>query len=93
MVTRCPLQLIMKAGPKAARIQFEPDNGPPVAIPLQESQIEQAIQDAMDAVCGRSDNICMDKDIRLTVQRPNAPDITLMDLPGIVHGGALVGML
>ena len=57
-----------------------------------EEEIEKAINEATDILAGGNKNVC-DAPISLLIRKPGAPDLTMVDLPGItrvaVHGQPL----
>ncbi|KAK9794384.1 hypothetical protein WJX73_003169 [Symbiochloris irregularis] len=83
LVTRCPLQMALRQGKERAWISYgEGDNE--VKKELSLGEIPAAIEEATDELAGTNKGI-VNSLIRLRVQRPNAPDLTLVDLPGIVR--------
>ena len=84
LVTRCPLQLSLRSGPESASISYsDAANKHVTEEGLKHNEIADAIQRATQAISGT--NNITDSLIALQVERPDAPTLTLIDLPGIVR--------
>ncbi|KAK9794385.1 hypothetical protein WJX73_003730 [Symbiochloris irregularis] len=83
LVTRCPLQMALRQGEEHAWIEYgDADNR--IEKELSLAEIPDAIEEATEKLAGTNKGI-VNKLIHLKVQRPNAPDLTSIDLPGIVR--------
>ncbi|NXU76740.1 MX protein, partial [Oreotrochilus melanogaster] len=82
VVTRCPLELKLKraAATQAWKGKISYRN---ISTELQNaSEVERAVREAQDAVAGARGAISGEL-ISLDIWSPDAPDLTLIDLPGI----------
>lgn len=87
LVTRCPLQLELRGtddGTAGAVISYVQADGDAYSADIELEDIDDEIQHATDSIAGKNKNI-VDEVIRLQVFKPAAPDLTLIDLPGIVR--------
>lgn len=88
LVTRCPLQLSLRRGPieRAKLSHKDPkDNAHQVSRDLTLDQIADAVKKATDELAGIGSGLAPALLISLQVTTPDAPDLTLIDLPGIVR--------
>ncbi|KAK9812130.1 hypothetical protein WJX73_009822 [Symbiochloris irregularis] len=87
IVTRCPLQLQLRQGKQHASIRYDNPQNPEKAYIKEDIALEriaEEVRDATNILCGKEANI---KNLLITLQvsRPDAPTLTLIDLPGIVR--------
>lgn len=83
LVTRCATQISMGAGPKwTAKIRA----GQKETLDAVESpdDITAKIEELTNTLCG-SDTFCADEVIEIQLRAPDLPELTLIDLPGIVR--------
>ncbi|CAM9724999.1 unnamed protein product [Chrysoparadoxa australica] len=93
LVTRCPVQLVMKrteAGSKwkaKASVLWHRGEQPKAAGDVSSpDQLQAVISELMETVCGGDTANGFSTDtIVVQVESPNSPDLTLIDLPGIVR--------
>ena len=101
IVTRCALELRMKnvkvnrlsTNPVgegelwSATLSYTPPDCQEVSIGLKKPEdVCKTVEEAQDALLGKGrKNICTDRVIRLDVESTHVPDLTLIDLPGIVR--------
>jgi hypothetical protein len=86
MVTRCALVLRLvrtPAGDAHALIRLGSASGDGERIEL--GNVAAAVERLTDAFVPSRETISVDDYISLTVKAPNVPDITLVDLPGIIY--------
>lgn len=86
-VTRCPIMIQLRNTKKkeSARIKYEYDSNESWEN-ITIDQIAQKISDYQNELIKKENNpVLTDKSIQLEVNRINAPDLTLYDLPGITH--------
>lgn len=86
-VTRCPIMIQLRNTKKkeSARIKYEYDSNESWEN-ITIDQITQKISDYQNELIKKENNpVLTDKSIQLEVNRINAPDLTLYDLPGITH--------
>ncbi|XP_071608559.1 interferon-induced GTP-binding protein Mx-like isoform X1 [Heliangelus exortis] len=80
VVTRCPLELKLKRATQVWKGKISYRN---ISTELQNaSEVERAVREAQDAVAGARGAISGEL-ISLDIWSPDAPDLTLIDLPGI----------
>lgn len=91
LVTRCATQLIMKRTPPgspwtaAASVSWQGPQ-PNGAGPVRDQQsLSAAIQQLTQALCTTSTNGFSSESIVINLTSPEVPDLTLVDLPGIVR--------
>ena len=100
IVTRCALELRMK-NVKAnglctnsddggdywrATLSYTPPLGKKISHDLKKpEEVSKAVEEAQNVLAGKGKNICTDSIIRLEVESPYVPDLTLIDLPGIAR--------
>lgn len=84
IVTRCPLQLALRPGPEGAIIEYKKADGQKRVDELELDEVADAVSSATDYLSGANQGISHDV-ISLQVTRPNAPILTLVDLPGITR--------
>ena len=93
LVTRCPLQLGLRRGPtghagKSAKLSFtnpDPeDSSHQVCWDLRLDEIAEKVQEATNMLAGTKSGL-VPALISLQVTTPDAPDLTLIDLPGIAR--------
>ncbi|XP_048458989.1 interferon-induced GTP-binding protein Mx1-like [Rhincodon typus] len=83
IVTRCPLELKMKNGTKGSQWKGHL-NYRDVSLPLNNPQeVEEEIKKAQKHLAGKTG--ISSELISLQVESPCAPDLTLIDLPGIIR--------
>jgi interferon-induced GTP-binding protein Mx len=92
LVTRCPVQLVMKrtaAGSpwKArARVAWQKSTQPKSAGEVRSPELlEAVIAELMSAVCDATANGFSTDSLVIDISSPECPDLTLIDLPGIVR--------
>lgn len=91
IATRVPLVLRLQSCASASDSIIKMDCGPPYKDEVidGEAQIEAAINMATNLLAGTSKGV-RDTPIQLLIRKPHAPDLTMVDLPGItrvpVHG-------
>jgi interferon-induced GTP-binding protein Mx len=92
LVTRCPVQLVMKrtaAGSpwKAkARVAWQKSTQPKSAGEVKSPELlEAVIAGLMSAVCDATANGFSTDSLVIDISSPECPDLTLIDLPGIVR--------
>ncbi|CAM9381804.1 unnamed protein product, partial [Phaeothamnion confervicola] len=92
LVTRCPVQLTMKrGGPGAAwsgraSVMWRRGAQPAVAGAVQSpDQLRAVIEELMNLVCTDTANGFSTDSIVVEITAPDCPDLTLIDLPGIVR--------
>ena len=86
-VTRCPIMIQLRNTKKkeTARIKYEYDSNDSWEN-ITIDQIAQKISDYQSELIKKENNpVLTEKSIQLEVNRINAPDLTLYDLPGITH--------
>ncbi|XP_003463958.4 interferon-induced GTP-binding protein Mx1-like [Cavia porcellus] len=84
LVTRCPLELkLKKLRPEEEWRGSISYRGKEEAIP-DASKVEDAIRQAQEEIAGPDEGI-KDELISLLISSPDAPDLTLIDLPGITR--------
>ena len=86
-VTRCPIMIQLRNTKKkeTARIKYEYDSNDSWEN-ITIDQIAQKISDYQNELIKKENNpVLSEKSIQLEVNRINAPDLTLYDLPGITH--------
>ena len=88
LVTRCATQLSMSKGPKfSARLRASDNDDPSAVITVDDkANITAHIEELTKALCGE-DTFCHDKTkyIEVKIIAPDVPDLTIIDLPGIVR--------
>ena len=87
LVTRCPLQLGLRRGrTESAKLSFtDPeDSSHQVDWDLDLNEIAAAVEKATNELAGTNSGL-VPALISLQVTTPDAPDLTLIDLPGIVR--------
>ena len=86
LVTRCPLILkLRRAEFFYAELSYvNPAGKLEWASVSQPSQLPNAIMEATKHLAGNQSHL-VDKAITLEVSKPDAPDLTMVDLPGIVR--------
>ncbi|KAK9821893.1 hypothetical protein WJX74_010521 [Apatococcus lobatus] len=84
IVTRCPLQLALRPGREGAVIQYKKADGEKRTASLKLEDVADAVSQATDYLSGAKQGISHDV-ISLQVTRPDAPILTLVDLPGITR--------
>ncbi|CAI5949845.1 unnamed protein product [Closterium sp. NIES-64] len=87
IVTRVPLILRLQScvkGQEMITIEYTPLTGKVSKVLPDEELIEQEISEATVALAGNRKGV-MNCPITLQVQRPDLPDLTLVDLPGITR--------
>ncbi|CAI5500350.1 unnamed protein product [Closterium sp. Naga37s-1] len=87
IVTRVPLILRLQScvnGQNEITIEYTPVSGKVSKVLPGEAMIEQEISDATVALAGSRKGV-MNCPITLEVRRPDLPDLTLVDLPGITR--------
>ncbi|EGB07178.1 hypothetical protein AURANDRAFT_28354, partial [Aureococcus anophagefferens] len=86
LVTRCPCQLTMKrtadGAPRGGRVPRRPGNERPSRAP---SELTAAIERVTSALTKGSASGFSTDSIVVTVNAPSVPDLTIIDLPGIVR--------
>jgi len=80
-VTRCATQITMSRGEKW---KAELRAGGAVHAVATKKEIAKHIQELTTTLCGDS-GFCADQSIEVTLVAPDAPDLTIIDLPGIVR--------
>lgn len=87
LVTRCPLELALRRGPtESACLSYtDPgDSSKQISRSLQLAEIPEAVMKATEHLAGKNSGL-VPALISLKVTKPDAPDLTLIDLPGIVR--------
>ena len=87
LVTRCPLQLSLRRGPiESAKLSHKDpkDSAQQVTRDLTLDEIADAVEKATNDLAGTNSGL-VPALISLQVTTPDAPDLTLIDLPGIVR--------
>ena len=89
IVTRCPLQLALRGVEghdvaEGAIISYKRADGSVVRNKLSLKDVPAAIESATEMIAGTRKGI-VDEVIQLQVFKANAPDLTLIDLPGITR--------
>ena len=85
LVTRCPLILkLRRAEHFSAVLSYVDRDGKIIWSPLTQLEIPLAIIQATQELAGTKSHL-VDKAITLEVNKPDAPDLTMVDLPGIVR--------
>lgn len=93
LVTRCATQLSMSRGQEWSATIEASDNTDSRAVFTVHSKagIADRIKELTDTLCGGggggedSKGICHDRYIQVKVEAPDMPDLTIIDLPGIVR--------
>lgn len=92
LVTRCPVQLIMKRSkpgePWHGKANVDWKRGPQPAAAGEVSSAETlvgVIEELMNVVCNDQKNGFSSDFIAIEISSPDCPDLTLIDLPGIVR--------
>jgi interferon-induced GTP-binding protein Mx len=91
LVTRCATQLTMKSAPEGypwrAHVSVGWDRPQPAAAGLVESPaaLTEKIEELTDILCAKAHSSFSNDTIVVRVESPGAPDLTLIDLPGIVR--------
>lgn len=84
LVTKCATEISMSTGPKwKAEVSISGNNGKVVHLDC-EAEITAKIEELSNELCG-SKTFCSDEIIKIKVQAPGAPNLTIIDLPGIVR--------
>ena len=86
LCTRCATQLSMSKGPKwSAQLQASDNNDPLNIITVNDkADIAPQIEKLTETLCGKS-TFCHDKYIVIKLVGPDVPNLTIIDLPGIVR--------
>lgn len=91
LVTRCATQIRMSHG-KTRKADIRAGEDAKSEIIMNRGDITEKIQEATDKLCPVSSKaglegaqICADEMIEIQLQSPGAPDLTFIDLPGIVR--------
>ncbi len=87
LVTRCPLELALRRGQTESAVlsYTDPDDGSKeISNPIQLAEIPDAVNAATQHLAGDNSGL-VPALISLKVTKPEAPDLTLIDLPGIVR--------
>jgi len=87
LVTRCPLELALRRGQiESAVLSYtDPHDGSKeISNPIQLAEIPDAVNAATRHLAGDNSGL-VPALISLKVTKPEAPDLTLIDLPGIVR--------
>lgn len=85
LVTRVPLILkLRRAQYSSALLSYVDQNETLQAFDLTLSDISSAVTQATRVVAGTKSGL-VERAITLTVNKPDAPDLTMVDLPGIVR--------
>ncbi|KAL0978540.1 hypothetical protein UPYG_G00171870 [Umbra pygmaea] len=85
IVTRCPLELKMKRKREGEEWQGKISYQDHEEEIEDASDVEEKIREAQDHMAGPGVGICDDL-ISLEIGSPDVPDLTLIDLPGIISG-------
>jgi len=86
LVTRCATQLTMSHGDKwRGSVEILGDAEFKRKEITKASEIAGEIESITKRICGDSGGFSKDKTIVINVQAPNVPDLTIIDLPGIVR--------
>mmetsp|Transcript_26171 Transcript_26171/g.30995 ORF Transcript_26171/g.30995 Transcript_26171/m.30995 type:complete len:678 (+) Transcript_26171:20-2053(+) len=91
LVTRCATQLTMKSAPEGypwrAHVSVGWDGAQPAASGLVETPADLTlkIEELTNILCDKSGQSFSSDSIVVRVEAPGAPDLTLIDLPGIVR--------
>ena len=93
LVTRCATQLSMSRGQEwSATIEASDNTDAKAAFTVgSKAGIADRIKELTDTLCGGggggegSKGICLDRYIQVKVEAPDMPDLTIIDLPGIVR--------
>lgn len=87
LVTRCPLELALRRGPtESACLSYKDpgDSSKQISRSLQLAEIPETVMKATEHLAGKNSGL-VPALISLKVTKPDAPDLTLIDLPGIVR--------
>lgn len=87
MVTRCPLQLELRQGQTESAVLSYTDPADiarQITKTVQLADIPDAVNAATEHLAGKNSGL-VPALISLRVTKPEAPDLTLIDLPGIVR--------
>ena len=87
LVTRCPLELALRRGQAESAVlsyTHPTDSSKEITRELQIQDISDAVQTATADLAGTNSGL-VSALISLKVTHPEAPDLTLIDLPGIVR--------
>ena len=87
LVTRCPLELALRRGQTESAVlsYTDPNDGSKeISNPIQLADIPDAVNAATRHLAGDNSGL-VPALISLKVTKPEAPDLTLIDLPGIVR--------
>ena len=85
LVTRCPLELALRIGPVESAVSSytDPSNkSHQISHTFELADIPAAVEKATEHLAGTNSGLVL---ISLKVTTPDAPDLTLIDLPGIVR--------
>eukprot|EP00953_Heterococcus_sp_UTEX-ZZ885_P036768 18922-Heterococcus_DN1.PRE.1 len=92
LVTRCPVQLVMKRTAASspwkakARVAWQKSTQPKSAGEVKSPELlEAVIAELMSAVCDATANGFSTDSLVIDISSPECPDLTLIDLPGIVR--------
>lgn len=83
LVTRCATQRSMSHGSKYSASIRAGKTGTPMEI-SSNSKMTAMIESSTQQLCGKTD-FCTDEVIEIKLRSPGSPDLTLIDLPGIVR--------
>ena len=86
IVTRVPLELQLRAGDTVkAELSYAPAGGTAKVQQFSDlAEVTQAVQKATEDVAGTNKGV-VDSPLQLRICMPDAPNLTLIDLPGIAR--------
>ncbi len=87
--TRCPLQLVMYKDTKCSITLSYEHKGLQTTPEIDESDISKEVERVTEILTANTDKI-IDSVITLEIRSPTAPNLTVLDLPG-VHGSSPAG--
>jgi len=82
LVTRCATQLTMSRGDTW---KAEICAGEKTVIVSSKEEIAVHIEAMTTSICGGDSGFCSEKSIEIKLEAPDCPDLTIIDLPGIVR--------
>ena len=84
LVTRCATQITMSQGPEWSA-ELHADDEVRIVKAGEETELTRHIKELTVKMCGEETFCGKDKRIEVKLQAPDAPDLTIIDLPGIVR--------
>jgi interferon-induced GTP-binding protein Mx1 len=83
LVTRCPIRMVMKRGPVWSALVSTSVTPEPKVPAASVAELSQAMEELTAQLCG--DNAFSTESVVVELSSPDACDLTVVDLPGIIR--------